>query len=250
MGDMGDMDGKVTVITGAGQGMGRVCAEVFVAEGGQVLVADISGKEQDTAAALGDAAVSAGCDVRDEAQVAAMFDAALSAFGRVDAVLNIAGIGAGGALHDMDMDQYEQLMAVDLRGVYLGTKHGIRALLQNGGRGGSIVNWSSLAALATGSYGSAYAAAKAGVVALTRSAATEYGHENIRVNAIAPGIILTEMGEAGIAHDPEKPKRNPLGRAGRPEEVAQLALFLASDRSSYISGLTIPIDGGWSAKLA
>jgi NAD(P)-dependent dehydrogenase (short-subunit alcohol dehydrogenase family) len=246
---MGDMDGKVTVITGAGQGMAKACAQLFVQEGSKVVVADISGREKETAAELGDAAIALHCDVSREDDVAALFDAAVEAFDQVDAVLNVAGIGAGGPLHDMDMDEYEQLMAVDLRGVYLGTKHGIRAMLQRGG-GGSIVNWSSLAALATGSYASAYAAAKAGVVALTRSAATEYGHENIRVNAVCPGVILTEMGEAALEHDPEKPTRNPLGRAGRPEEVAQLALFLASDRSSYISGLAIPIDGGWSAKLA
>jgi NAD(P)-dependent dehydrogenase (short-subunit alcohol dehydrogenase family) len=116
--------------------------------------------------------------------------------------------------------------------------------------GGSIVNWSSLAAISIGSFCSAYAAAKAGVVALTKSAATEYGPDGIRANAVCPGVILTEMGEAALVHDPEKPKRNPLGRAGRPDEVAELALFLASDRSSYISGLAIPIDGGWSAKLA
>lgn len=245
---MGDMDGKVAVITGAGSGMGKACAQLFSEEGAKVVVADISGREKDTAAELGDSALAVQCDVSREDDVAAMFDEALRKFGRVDAVLNVAGIGAGGSFADMDMDVYENLMAVDLRGVYLGTKHGIRALQRNGG--GAIVNWSSLAAFATGSYASAYAAAKAGVVALTRSAAVEYGHEGIRANAVCPGIILTEMGEAALEHDPDKGKRNPMGRAGRAEEVAQLALFLASDRSSYISGLAIPIDGGWSAKLA
>jgi NAD(P)-dependent dehydrogenase (short-subunit alcohol dehydrogenase family) len=246
---MGDMDGKVAVITGAGQGMGRACAELFAAEGSKVVVADVSGRQEETAITLGDVALPIRCDVTSEDDVRALFVAAIEHFGHVDAVLNVAGIGVGGPLHEMDMGAYDKLMAVDLRGVYLGTKHGVRALLERDG-GGAIVNWSSLAALATGSYASAYAAAKAGVAALTRSAATEYGHRNIRVNAICPGVILTEMGEAALVHDPEKPARNPMGRAGRPEEVAQLALFLASDRSSYISGLSIPIDGGWSAKLA
>jgi NAD(P)-dependent dehydrogenase (short-subunit alcohol dehydrogenase family) len=245
---MGEMDGKVAVITGAGSGMGKACTRLFTDEGAKVVAADISGREQDTAAELGKSVVAVHCDVSREEEVAAMFDTAMQEFGRVDAVLNVAGIGAGGPFAEMDMDVYEQVMAVDLRGVYLGTKHGIAALRRNGG--GSIVNWSSLAALATGSYASAYAAAKAGVVALTKSAATEYGHEGIRANAICPGIILTEMGEAALEHEPDKPKHNPMGRAGRAEEVAQLALFLASDRSSYISGLAIPIDGGWSAKLA
>jgi NAD(P)-dependent dehydrogenase (short-subunit alcohol dehydrogenase family) len=242
------MDGKVTVITGAGQGMAKACAELFVQHGSRVVVADISGKERDTATELGDAAIAVHCDVADESEIDAMFATAMVEFGRVDATLNVAGIGAGGALHEMDMDEYDKLMAVDLRGVYLGTKYAIRAMRGSGG--GSIVNWSSLAALATGSYASAYAAAKAGVCALTRSAATEYGPDNIRVNAICPGVILTEMGQSALVHDPDKPTRNPLGRAGRPEEVAELALFLASDRSSYLSGLSIPIDGGWSAKLA
>jgi NAD(P)-dependent dehydrogenase (short-subunit alcohol dehydrogenase family) len=245
---MGDMDGKVTVITGAGQGMAKACAELFVAHGSRVVVADISGREEQTAAELGDAAVAVHCDVAQEDQVEAMFATAVREFGRVDATLNVAGIGAGGPFHEMDMDSYDQVMAVDLRGVYLGTKYAIRAMRGSGG--GSIVNWSSLAAIATGSFASAYAAAKAGVVALTRSAATEYGPDGIRANAVCPGVILTEMGEAALVYDPEKPKRNPLGRAGRPEEVAELALFLASDRSSYLSGLAIPIDGGWSAKLA
>jgi NAD(P)-dependent dehydrogenase (short-subunit alcohol dehydrogenase family) len=244
---MGDMDGKVTVITGAGQGMAKTCAELFVTHGSRVVVADISGREEETAEELGDGAIAVHCDVAQEEQVEAMFATAVREFGRVDAVLNVAGIGAGGPLHDMDMGSYDQLMAVDLRGVYLGTKHGVRAMRAHGG---SIVNWSSLAAISIGSFCSAYAAAKAGVVALTKSAATEYGPDGIRANAVCPGVILTEMGEAALVHDPEKPKRNPLGRAGRPDEVAELALFLASDRSSYISGLAIPIDGGWSAKLA
>ena len=245
---MGDMDGKVTVITGAGQGMAKTCAQLFVEHGSRVVVADISGKEQDTAAELGDAAIAVHCDVTDEAEVDAMFATAMVEFGRVDAALNVAGIGAGGPLHEMDMAEYDKLMAVDLRGVYLGTKYAVRAMRGNGG--GSIVNWSSLAALSIGSFCSVYAAAKAGVVALTKSAAVEYGADGIRANAVCPGVILTEMGEAALVHDPEKPKRNPLGRAGLPNEVAELALFLASDRVSYISGLAIPIDGGLSAKLA
>lgn len=246
---MGEMDGKVAVITGAGSGMAKACAELFVAEGASVVAADVSGAEEQTAAELGDAVVPVHCDVTREEDVVGMFDVALERFGRVDAVCNVAGIGAGAPLIDMELELYEQIMAVDLRGVFLGTKHGIRAMLAGGG--GSLVNWSSLTALAnSGSYASVYAAAKAGVIALTRSAAVEYATRGIRANSILPGIIVTEMGKLALASAPEKLEKPALGRGGTPEEVAQLALFLASDRSSYLTGLAIPIDGGWGSRLA
>jgi NAD(P)-dependent dehydrogenase (short-subunit alcohol dehydrogenase family) len=117
--------------------------------------------------------------------------------------------------------------------------------------GGSIVNWSSLTAFAhSGAYSSIYASAKAGVIALTTSAALESAADGIRVNAICPGIILTEMGEMAVQMDPQKVQKPPMGRGGRPEEVAQLALFLASERSAYITGVAIRIDGGWGTRLA
>jgi NAD(P)-dependent dehydrogenase (short-subunit alcohol dehydrogenase family) len=246
---MGDVDGKVAVITGAGSGMAKACTQLFVQEGAKVVAADISGREKDTASELGDAVLPVHCDVSEEDDVVAMFEAAAQEFGRVDAVLNVAGIGEGAPFAETELDMYERIMAVDLRGVFLGTKHGIRAMRGSGG--GSIVNWSSLTAFAhSGSYSSIYASAKAGVLALTTSAALEHGPDGIRVNAICPGIILTEMGEIAVKADPSKVEKPPLRRAGRPEEVAQLALFLASDRSSYITGVAIPIDGGWKTRLA
>lgn len=246
---MGEMNGKVAVITGAGSGMAKACAELFVREGSKVVAADISGKEKDTAAELGDMVLPIHCDVTKEDQVVAMFEAAVQAFGRVDAVLNVAGIGAGAPLVDVELDLYEQIMSVDLKGVFLGTKYGIRAMRETGG--GSIVNWSSLTAYAhSGSYSSIYASAKSGVLALTSSAALESAADGIRVNAVCPGIIMTEMGEMAVQFDPEKVKKPPMGRGGRPDEVAQLALFLASERSSYITGVSIRIDGGWGTRLA
>jgi NAD(P)-dependent dehydrogenase (short-subunit alcohol dehydrogenase family) len=248
---MGDLDGKVALITGVGSGMARACARLFVGEGAQVLGADISGREQETAGELGDGFVPFHADVSQEADVEAMFAAATEAFGHVDAVLNVAGIAGGGALADIAADDYERMMAVNLRGVMLGTKHGIRALLQAGG--GSIVNWSS-----TGGLGAArrpvsvYSATKAGVISFTKAAAVEYGPQGIRANAICPGLILTEMsgGRSAIERMPELVESAALKRAGEPEEVAELACFLASDRSSYISGAIIPIDGGATATLA
>jgi NAD(P)-dependent dehydrogenase (short-subunit alcohol dehydrogenase family) len=248
---MGLLDGKVAVITGAGSGMAKASAALFVAEGAKVVAADISGAQKETAAALGDSVVPVHCDVSNESDVAAMFDAAVEAFGRVDAVLNVAGIGIGGPIHKVTMDDYDKVMDVDLRGVFLGMKHGIPRLVASGG--GAVVNWSSVGGLAASEVGmatSVYNAAKAGVVSLTKSASAEYGRKGVRVNCICPGFIETEiMGASGGAHFPEIAKKSSLGRAGLPHEVAQVAAFLCSDRASFVSGAIIPVDGGWSARL-
>ena len=246
---MGELDGKVAVITGAGSGMAKAASEVFVREGAKVLAADISGAEKDTAAELGDAVVSFHVDVSKEADVEAMFAAAVDAFGRVDAVLNVAGIGSAGALAELELDDYERVMSVDLRGVMLGTKHGIRTMLPSGG---VVLNWSSIGGL-NGSRmpTSAYSMAKAGVIALTKAAAIEYGDQGIRANAICPGFIETPMsgGKGAAERFPALVGGSALKRAGQPEEVAELASFLASDRAGYITGAIIPIDGGSTACL-
>ena len=247
---MGELDGKVAVITGAGSGMAQAATRVFVREGAKVLAADISGAEKDTAADLGEACVPFHVDVTSEADVEAMFAAAVDAFGRVDAVLNVAGIGTAAALADLELDDYERTLAVDLKGVMLGTKHGIRTMLPTGG--GAVVNWSSIGGM-NGSRmpTSAYSMAKAGVIALTKAAAIEYGEQGIRANAICPGFIETPMsgGKGASERFPALVGGSALKRGGQPEEVAELASFLASDRSSYITGAIIPIDGGVTACL-
>jgi NAD(P)-dependent dehydrogenase (short-subunit alcohol dehydrogenase family) len=247
---MGELDGKVAVITGAGSGMARAATGVFVREGARVLAADVSGREDDTAAALGDAVVPFRVDVVDEVQVEAMFAAAMEVFGRVDAVLNVAGIGGAQPVVDVTLDDYERIMAVDLRGVMLGTKHGIKTMVATGG--GVILNWSSIGGM-NGSRlpTSVYSAAKAGVIAFTKAAAIEYGEQGIRANAICPGFIETEMsgGKGAAARFPALVAGSALKRAGQPEEVAELASFLASDRAAYITGAIIPIDGGTTASL-
>lgn len=248
---MGDLDDKVAVITGAGSGMARASTEVFVREGATVLAADISGREEQTAADLGDAVVAFHVDVSQEDQVEAMFAAALEAFGRVDAVLNVAGIGGAQSVGDITMEEYDRIMAVDLKGVLLGTKHGINAMLPTGG--GAIVNWSSIGGLNASVFPtSVYSAAKAGVISFTKAAAVEYGAQGIRANAICPGFIETEMsgGPGAGERFPQMIQATGLKRAGQPEEVAELACFLASDRAGYISGAIIPIDGGSTARLA
>jgi len=247
---MGELDGKVAVITGAGSGMARACSRVFVREGAQVLAADISGREEETAAELGDAVKSFRVDVTKEEEVEAMFAAALEAFGRVDAVLNVAGIGGAEPVHKVTMAEYDRIMDVDLRGVLLGTKHGIQAMRATGG--GSIINWSSIGGLnASDMPTSVYSAAKAGVIAFTKAAAVEYGARGIRANAICPGLIVTELsgGQSAIDSFPQLVEGAAMKRAGQPEEVAELASFLASDRASFITGAVIPVDGGNTCAL-
>ncbi len=248
---MAELDGKVAVITGAGSGMARASTRVFVREGARVLAADISGREEDTASELGDAVVPFRCDVTREDRVEAMFSAAINAFGRVDAVLNVAGIGSAGALADVTMEDFDRIIDVDLRGVVLGTKHGLKTMLPTGG--GVILNWSSTGGMnATPFPVSLYSAAKAGTIAITKAAAVEYGPQGIRAVCICPGFIETEMsgGPGAAERRPELVGGTALKRGGQPEEVAELAAFLASDRASYITGAIIPIDGGMTATLA
>jgi NAD(P)-dependent dehydrogenase (short-subunit alcohol dehydrogenase family) len=244
---MGLLDGKVAVITGAGSGMAKASVEIFVREGAKVVAGDISGAEKDTADAVGPAVLPVHCDVTREADIEAMVQAAVEEFGRLDAMLNVAGIAEGVMVGDLTPEHYDRTMDVDLRGVLFGMKHGIRAMLA-AGNGGVVVNWSSVGGLGGSPFTSVYNAAKHGVIGATKCAAVEYGPHGIRVNALCPGFIHTEI--MGAHPPPGILDKAALGRGGQPHEVAEVAAFLASDRASYVSGAIIPVDGGWSAKIA
>lgn len=247
---MGELDGKVAVITGAGSGMARATATIFVREGARVLAADVSGRQGETADALGDACVPFRVDVTDETSVEAMFAAALDAFGRVDVVCNVAGVGGAEPVADITLDEYERVMSVNLKGVMLGTKHAVKTMLPTGG--GVVLNWASTGGM-NGSRlpTSTYSASKAGVISFTKAAAIEYGTRGIRAIAICPGFVETEMsgGKGAAERFPALVQGSCLQRGGQPEEIGELASFLASDRATYITGAVIPIDGGNTCML-
>jgi len=245
---MGELNGKVAVITGAGSGMAKASVKVFVREGANVVAADVSGAEKDTAAEVGGGVLPVHCDVTQEADVEAVMRAAVEEFGRLDAVLNVAGIADGIMLVDVTMEQYDRLMDVDLRGVFLGLKHGIRTMLECG-NGGAIVNWSSIGGLNASPATGVYSAAKAGVISVTKTAAIEYARKNIRVNCVCPGYVKTEGMGAGLDSYPGAADGTPMKRLGQAHEIAEVAAFLCSDRASFVTGAVIPVDGGRSVVI-
>lgn len=240
---------KVAVITGAGSGMGKAMAEMFAAEGAKVVCADISGKQDEVAAALGGAAIAVHANVAEEQDVIAMIGAAEHKFGRMDILCNNAGFGGGMApLHEQSTENWDRVHSTNLRGVFFGIKHGVISMMKTGG--GAIVNTTSASAVVGWKGHSIYGAAKAGVNQLTKSAALDYADDNIRINAIAPGTIWTGLNPASLKHPTPPPGVQrlpgiPIDRWGLSSEIASAALFLASDEASYITGVILPVDGGY-----
>lgn len=242
----GRLDGKVAIVTGAGSGIGAATARRFHAEGAKVVLADISGAQEGIAKELGDGALAVHTDVSQGTSVQSLIDTTMQTFGRLDVLYNNAGIdGEIAAVADMSEAGWDQVQAINLRGVFLGIKYGIPAMLESGG--GSIINTASMAATVAFPQMASYCAAKGGVIMLTKTAAAEYAGQGIRVNAISPGTIQTAITES-LPQDMITAiiGRNPVGRIADASEVASLAVFLASDESGFITGVDYLIDGGYT----
>ena len=235
---------KIAVITGAASGIGAAITKRFYEQGAYVVAADISGRQTDIAAELGDRCLSVQVDVRESEQVKSMLDKAVSHFGSLDIVCNNAGIeGSLTPFADYDEQEFEQILAVNCRGVFLGIRHALSIMVESGG--GSIINIASAAGHVAFPGMAAYCASKGAVRMLTKSAAAEYGQFGIRVNSICPGVIATPL-IANIEPAVVEGVKSvtPLRRLGETVEIADLALYLASDDSRFVTGADMLIDGG------
>ena len=251
----GILEGKVALITGAGSGIGRATAKIFAREGAKLVLADVveEGGHQ-TLAMIGDTggdAIFIRTDVSRETDVNAAVAKAVEKYGRLDCAFNNAGIeGQGGLTHECTVENWNRVIAIDLTGVWLCMKAEIAQIMKQG-KGGAIVNTSSGAGLAGVKGMPAYVAAKHGVAGLTKSAAIEYGRHGIRVNAVCPGPIRTPMMERLLGERPNAEERfargGPLKRLGEAEEIGETVAWLCSDRASYVTGLPMPVDGGFMA---
>ena len=244
---------KIALITGAGSGIGKAAALLFASEGARIAAVDIV---EDSAAetarqikATGGQAISIAADVSRSDDVQAMVAATIERLGVPDVLFNNAGIeGETAFLANMTDEGFDRVIAINLRGVFLGMKYALPHMVRNGG--GSVVNTASIAGMVAVRGAVAYCAAKAGVIAMTRVAAAEYARYNIRVNCVCPGATNTPMVTriaGGGELPPESVRRvSEMGRIGRPEEIARMALFLASDEASFATGAPFIVDGGWT----
>lgn len=252
----GLLEGKVALVTGGGNGIGREAALAFAREGARVAVADYeTGAASETVAlinAVGGQAISLGGDVTSSADVQAMLSGAIAAYGRLDCAFNNAGIAghqvdaSGQLTHEWSEASFDRMIQVNLKGVWLCMKHEIPLML--GAGGGVIVNTASIAGLIGLRGSSAYVAAKHAVIGLTKTAALEYAQQGVRVNAVCPGYITTRM--TAPADDQRRAaivQRTPMGRFGEPHEIAEMVVWLCSPRASYVTGVAYEVDGGMTA---
>ena len=244
------LSGKVTIITGAARGIGRACAERFVREGAKVVVADIDQVQgHETAASLAGGGIESlfvACDVGDALEVDRLIATSVDAFGSLDVLINCAGILQNSDFLDVTEQDFDQIIRVNLKGPLLVGQAAARQMIEQG-RGGAIVNLSSVGAVLAAPFQAAYNVSKGGVAQLTRAMALSLAPHGIRVNAVGPGTIGTEMTNELLADDEVHRRilsRTPLGRIGDPAEVAAVAVFLGSEEASYITGQTVYCDGG------
>jgi 3-oxoacyl-[acyl-carrier protein] reductase len=244
-----DLNGKTAIVTGAGQGIGKATATTLHSAGANVVInyfADGEGQNErqahDFVAELGERAIAAAADVRKPDQLAEMVDQTVGQFGGIDILVNNAGILRDRSFKKMSSAEWQDVIDTNLTGVF----NSCKAVVEHLNEDGSIVNVASLSAV-TGFFGQVnYASAKAGVMTLTKVLSKELARKNIRVNAVAPGVVMTEMGESIPEENRKIMLANvPLNRFAQPDEIANVILFLASDMASYVTGQTIHVNGGW-----
>ena len=247
------LENKVVLISGGAKGMGAVEAKLFAKEGAKIVIGDLLEAEGKQIEAeineIGGECLFVPLNVTDEDQWKQAVAAAVARFGKLDVLVNNAGIFRSHGIEDTPTDEWDQVMDINAKGVFLGAKAVIPAMREAGG--GSIINLSSVAGLVGAAYSSAYTASKGAVRLFTKSTAIQYAADGIRSNSIHPGVIQTDMTADAIADSNFKANRvdpTPLGRLGQPDDVAYGALYLASDESSFVTGAELVIDGGWTAQ--
>jgi cyclopentanol dehydrogenase len=247
------LQNKVALISGGAKGMGAVEAKIFAKEGAKVVIGDVLETEGKQIEAeineTGGECLFVPLDVTDENQWNEAVAATLGRFGKLDILINNAGIFRTGRVEETSSAEWDQVMDINAKGVFLGAKAAIPAMREAGG--GSIINLSSVAGLVGAAYSTAYSASKGAVRLFTKSTAIQYATDGVRCNSIHPGVIQTDMTKEAIADSQFKAQRldpTPLARLGQPEDVAYGALYLASDESSFVTGAELVIDGGWTTQ--
>lgn len=248
------LSGQVALVTGAGNGIGRATALAFAREGVKVVVSDVDAKGGEATVELiraaGGEATFIRCDVTRDAEVKALVEGTVAAYGRLDYAFNNAGIEIEkGKLAEGEESEFDAIIGVNVKGVWLCMKHQIPVMLAQGG--GAIVNTASVAGLGAAPKMSIYAASKHAVIGLTKSAAIEYAKKKIRINAVCPAVIDTDMFRRAYESDPKKAEfaaaMHPVGRVGKVEEIAGAVLYLCSDNAGFTTGIALPVDGGATA---
>lgn len=249
----GRLNGKVGIVTGAGSGIGRACAAAMVREGSRLaLVGRRRERLEEVASELGEATLAVGADVSSSADIQALLEQTTSHFGRLDFLLNNAGVLHAGTAEEISEEQWDETFNVNVRGLWLLSRAVLPHMRKAGG--GSIVNTASVLGVVGARNRAAYAASKGAVVQLTKCMAVDHAADKIRVNAICPAFVETELTEGFLAQaaDPaavrrERAAAHPIGRLGKPEDIAGIAVYLVSDESSWVTGAIMPVDGGYLA---